>query len=101
MRAYPDRVPAGTKPTDSQLRHENARLEREVARLRLKLEHAEKLHRVQKRLAEMMEELDRAWIAHPERSLRGRPVARQVPGEVWINRPEQEPASDAPQAAAS
>ena len=59
MRAHPDRVPAGTEPTDSQLRHENARLEREVARLRLKLEHAEKLHLLQKRMAEMMEELDR------------------------------------------
>ena len=45
--------------------------------------------------------LDRAWIAHPERFVRGRPVARHLPGEVWINRPEQEPASNAPQAAAS
>jgi putative transposase len=45
--------------------------------------------------------LDRAWIVHPERFVRGRSVARQVPGEGWINRPEQEPVSDAPQAAAS
>ena len=56
MRAYHDRVPAGTTPTDSQLRYENTRLEREVALLRLKLEHAEKLHLLQKRMAEMMEE---------------------------------------------
>ena len=59
MRAHPDRVPAGTASTESQVRHENARLEREVARLRLKLEHAEKLHLLQKRMAEIMEELDR------------------------------------------
>lgn len=59
MRAHPDRVPAGTAPTESQLRHENARLEREVARLRLKLEHAEKLHLLQRRMADMMEEIDR------------------------------------------
>ena len=62
MRAHPDRVPAGTVSTESQLRHENARLEREVARLRLKLEHAEKLHLLQKRMAEMMEEIDRDAI---------------------------------------
>ena len=59
MRVHPDRVPAGTAPTESQLRHENTRLEREVARLRLKLEHAQKLHLLQKRMAEMMEKLDR------------------------------------------
>jgi transposase InsO family protein len=45
--------------------------------------------------------LDRAWMAHPERFVRGRPVARKVPREVWINRPEQEPACNVPQAAAS
>ncbi|MBM3408933.1 MAG: hypothetical protein FJY25_16710 [Betaproteobacteria bacterium] len=45
--------------------------------------------------------LDRAWDLHPERFVRGRPVAEAVPGEVWINRAEQEPASNVPQAAAS
>jgi len=45
--------------------------------------------------------LDRAWMAHPERLVRGKPVARSVPSEVWINRPEQEPACNVPQAAAS
>jgi transposase-like protein len=59
MRAHPERVPAGTAPTESQLRHQNARLEREVARLRLKLEHAEKLHLLQRRRVEMMDEIDR------------------------------------------
>lgn len=59
MRAHPDRVPAGTEPTDSQVRHEKERLARENARLRLKLEHAEKLLSLQKRMAEMMEEIDR------------------------------------------
>jgi len=44
--------------------------------------------------------LDRAWDLHPERFVRGRPVAQAVPGEVWINRPEQEPAKNVPQAAA-
>ena len=59
MRAHPDRVPAGTEPTGSQVRHEKERLARENARLRLKLEHAEKLLSLQKRMAEMMEEIDR------------------------------------------
>jgi len=45
--------------------------------------------------------LDRAWDLHPERFVRGRPVAEAVPREVWINRPEQEPAKNVPQAAAS
>jgi hypothetical protein len=59
MRAHPDRTPAGTAPTESLLRHENARLEREVLRLRLKLEHAEKHHLLQRRMVDMMEEIDR------------------------------------------
>ena len=37
---------------------------REVARLRLKLEHAEKLLSLQKRMAEMMEEIDRQDAGH-------------------------------------
>lgn len=45
--------------------------------------------------------VDGARMAHPERFVRGRPVARKVPGEVWINRPEQEPNNTLPQAAAS
>jgi transposase-like protein len=59
MRVHPDRVPAGTMPSESHVRHEKERLERENARLRLKLEHAEKLLLLQKRMAEMMEEIDR------------------------------------------
>ena len=49
MRVHPDRVPEGTVPSESQVRHEKERLERENARLRLKLEHAEKLLLLQKR----------------------------------------------------
>ena len=45
--------------------------------------------------------LDRACMAHPKRFVRGRPVAKTVPVEVWINRPEQDPAKTTPQAAAS
>jgi len=36
------------------------RLEREVVRLRLKLEHADKLLALQKKMAEMMEAMDQA-----------------------------------------
>ncbi len=43
MRAHPDRVPAGTVPSERQVPHEKERLERETARLRLKLEHPENL----------------------------------------------------------
>jgi putative transposase len=45
--------------------------------------------------------LDRAWHAHPERFVRGRPAAPAVPAEVWINRPEMEPTNHVRQAAAS
>ena len=31
--------------------------------------------------------LDAAYLAHPERFLRGRPVAPKLPSRVWINRP--------------
>jgi len=67
MRVHPDRVPAGTVPSESQVRHEKERLERENARLRLKLEHAEKLLLLQKRMAEMMEEIDRQDARASER----------------------------------
>jgi transposase InsO family protein len=43
------RVPAGTVPSERQVRYEKERLERENARLRLKLEHAEKLRIVSMR----------------------------------------------------
>jgi putative transposase len=32
--------------------------------------------------------LQRAYAAHPERFVKGRPVAAQLPREVWINRPQ-------------
>jgi len=53
--AYPEHEQSKKPPTESQHRHEMARLERENARLRLKLEHAEKLLALQKRLADLME----------------------------------------------
>jgi putative transposase len=34
--------------------------------------------------------LDAAYAAHPERFVRGRPVARRAPREVWINRPDNQ-----------
>jgi transposase len=52
---HPEHEQSKKPATDSQLRHEKARLERENARLRLKLEHAEKLLALQKRLADLME----------------------------------------------
>ena len=54
-RKYPE-DPQSQKPaTESQLRHELARSQRENARLRLKLEHAEKLAALQKKFTEMLE----------------------------------------------
>ncbi len=48
--------PESRKPaTESQLRHEMARLQQENAQLQLKLEHSEKLLALQKKLADMME----------------------------------------------
>ncbi len=41
--------------------------------------------------------LDRAYVAHPERFVRGRPAAPQVPNEVWINRPNSQTLSLTPQ----
>ena len=61
-RAHPDH-PASKKPaTESQLKHENARQQREIARLRLKLEHAEKLAALQKKFTEMLEAQERDEI---------------------------------------
>jgi hypothetical protein len=45
--------------------------------------------------------LERAWGAQPERFVRGRPTSPAVPAEVWINRPDMDPANAVPQAAAS
>lgn len=59
-RACPEHEQSRKPPTDSQLRHENACLEREKARLRLKLEHSEKLLALQRNLADLMEAAERA-----------------------------------------
>ncbi len=32
--------------------------------------------------------LANAWRLHPERFVKGIPVVRNVPSEVWINKPE-------------
>lgn len=51
--------PESQKPaTESQIKHELARVQRENARLQLKLEHAEKLLGLQKKLADMMEAIE-------------------------------------------
>src|ERR1019366_8732066 len=38
--------------------------------------------------------LDAAFLAHPERFLRGRPIPATPPHEVWINKPAPEVATD-------
>ena len=59
-RAHPEHPESKKPPTESQLRHELARTKRENARLQLKLEHAEKLLALQKKLADMMEAIEPA-----------------------------------------
>ena len=54
-RAHPEHPESQKPPTESRLRHELARSQREVARLRLKLEHAEKLAALQKKFTELLE----------------------------------------------
>ena len=54
-RARPEHPESRKPPTESQLKHELARVQRENTRLQLKLEHAEKLLTLQKKLADMME----------------------------------------------
>ena len=65
-RRYPQHPESQKPATESQLKHDVARLERENARLRLKLEHAEKLAALQKKFTEMLEasesdEIDGSW----------------------------------------
>lgn len=57
-RACPEHPESRKPPTESQRQHEVARLQRENTRLQLKLEHAEKLLSLQKRLADMMEAIE-------------------------------------------
>ena len=59
-RARPEYPQSKKPPTESQLRHEIARLRRENTRLQLKLEHADKLLALQKKLADMMEAIEPA-----------------------------------------
>jgi len=51
------------------------------------------LGRAAQRLAARAAVLARAYAAHPERFVRGRPQPAPVPGEVWINPPKPPPAS--------
>jgi len=59
-RAHPEHPQSKKPATESQLRHEIARLRRENTRLQLKLEHADKLLALQKKLADMMEAIEPA-----------------------------------------
>ena len=52
---YPEHPESQKPATESQLKHELARVQRENARLRLKLDHAEKLAALQKKFTEMLE----------------------------------------------
>lgn len=56
-------------------------------------------HEVHKNLANATREhraavLDAAFLAHPDRFTRGRPVPPSLPTEVWINKPEPEVSMD-------
>jgi transposase len=57
-RHHPQHPESKKPPTDSQMKHELARVQRENVRLQLKLEHAEKLLSLQKKLADMMEAIE-------------------------------------------
>ena len=57
-RHHPEHPESKKPPTESQIKHELARVQRENTRLQLKLEHAEKLLSLQKRLADMMEAIE-------------------------------------------
>ncbi len=52
--------------------------------------------RVDQRIAERQAALDAAFAAHPERFVRGRPIAARPPREVWINKPSTQPELGAP-----
>ena len=54
-RRYPEHPESQKPASESQLKHELERLQRENARLRLKLDHAEKLAALQKKFTEMLE----------------------------------------------
>ncbi len=43
--------------------------------------------------AERQRALDRAYAAHPERFVKGRPLAQTAPDQVWINPPQPAPIS--------
>ncbi len=57
-RNHPEHPESRKPPSESQLKHELARVQRENTRLQLKLEHSEKLLALQKKLADMMEAIE-------------------------------------------
>jgi transposase-like protein len=61
-RNHPEHPESRKPPTESQLRHELARVQRENVRLQLKLEHAEKLAALQKKFTELLEAQERDEI---------------------------------------
>jgi transposase len=71
-RAFPQHPQSRTPPTEGDLRHERDRLERENARLRLKLDHAEKLLALQKKFADLMEQAGLDRDDHPATPSEGR-----------------------------
>jgi transposase len=71
-RRFPQHPQSQTPPTEADLRHERDRLERENARLRLKLDHAEKLLALQKKFADLMEQAGLDRDDHPATPSEGR-----------------------------
>ena len=59
LRMHPTLAPKNKPPTISQIRNEKQCLERENARLRLKLERAEKLLALRKKMADILDAIDR------------------------------------------
>ena len=54
-RAHPEHPQSKKPPTESQMKQELARQQREIQRLRLKLDHTEKLVALQKKFADLLE----------------------------------------------
>jgi len=54
-RAHPEHPQSKKPPTESQMKQELARQQREIERLRLKLDHTEKLVALQKKFADLLE----------------------------------------------
>jgi len=81
------------RPTTDPLLVENDRLRQENQRLVKRLQQTETILEVQKKspccwnYPSIPATLERAYQAHPERFVRGLPVAAEIPSAVWINPP--------------